>query len=1750
MGAPVLLVHDDIANIAAVRRLLTRDGYEVILATSAADALIAYGHHLPVLLVLAPGVESGRGHLVLEELLQHPDGKAARVLLLGESIPGFSAPVAQLPLEGAAFMELVDSLVRAPADADAWHVVENRELPASPGGSASPGGADVETWHATPPPAVAGDPALANALFGDLAPLHQTDWELAAMTDAERIAHEAEQQRELQGAPGVGAAVERPSLEVEAQEMAAPAQDDAADGWGEPTRSEDWGSAVGGEALHAEAERSEELDDAPAPPEEEAPPVGQLAWTEEPVAQPSLRTASLAPRLGDEGFFDVDTPAPSSGDALAEAEAELAAMRGERSFEPAGLEGSPWTELPPDPELEYAGRSLDSWDGAAASPGEALSSEPAQAKVPEPDVSDSDDSWGTEDALGGSAETPVPEDASGEQDAAAVSASNWELLEAELQATAAQAHADVSETSREEAPTASVGDDWFDTAEEPEPPAPASTAGEDWFDSEPEEAGSAASGAEPVESAAAAPQPGGFAVPALMAQWQAQQEEAERQLEEAHARVSAATSALEQETARRHELEQQLQVLQGRLAEEEEEHSREALLRAEAEAELEALRLRGASAASMDSAAQAVLSRIEQASGDVDALSALRAELESQISLRAEAETLAAEVEAQARQAEDARAEAELRAIDAEARAEAEAAAREAAELQAEASTLALKALEARLEAEAAGRVDSEARAESESKALELAERRVESSRALTVESVARIDEETRAREAAEARADAESTARLDAEARVRQLTQSLAEAEARAERSAQELAEAQALAEIESVARADAEARLESAATALAEAEARVQAEAEARADVEARLESAATALAEAQALVEIESAARVDAEARLESVATALAEAQARAEMGAATHADVEARLASAAAELAGAQARVELESAARADAEARAEAEALARAELEARLDIEAAARVEAVARAEAEAAARAEAEARAESEAATRVEAERRAEHVAHTSDDAVANAERESKARLDAEARAEREMEARAEAERRVEQEARLRAAMEVRAEGEATARANAEARAEREAQARAEAEARAEREAAARAEIEARVAAEANARAELEARVAAEADARAEAEARAEREAAVRAEAEARAAAEAARRAEAEARAEREAEARAAAETRAAEEARQRAEAEALAGKEAEQHAAEKARAEAEEAHRASTAAQAEAESLKRAELEARLEAEALKRSEAEAQAAEAVRQRAEAEARAEAAMKAVSEAQARADAEATCRAEAEAQAQQSAQAQAEAAARAKAESRHRTALEVRLDAEAQQRAALETKLEDESRARTESESRLLAENTRASDALAEVRLELQQVRETLEKERETRESVEQALASLREEKARIEAESAEQRERSERERLELEERALRDAEEAAAQARAALLPLEAPPGRPELAVARSGSVTQDGLTKLVLRLCEARMEMRVELKVMNALRVLWLRDGALVGAVSSAPGESLIDRARADGLIDARQEGELRLVRGATTAALLDALRGRGYLRESEAVPLVQRYTEQVFLDALAEPSTLYRLVAEPAPHEVALAAATRPPLHLLAEALRNTLTSESLLESAGSLRARVTRGDLHLAPDDFGLAPRDLQLLSQVDGEHTLEALLLGAGLPQDAALKSLAVARTLGLISLAPVGEEDEAGDLPPELDVRRLEAKFEEIQDADYFTVLGLARSAGGEEVKRAYELLSAEFHPLRFAGHPDPALLHRAQQIRSVLAEAAQALGDDRLRAEYARSLLD
>jgi DnaJ-class molecular chaperone len=90
----------------------------------------------------------------------------------------------------------------------------------------------------------------------------------------------------------------------------------------------------------------------------------------------------------------------------------------------------------------------------------------------------------------------------------------------------------------------------------------------------------------------------------------------------------------------------------------------------------------------------------------------------------------------------------------------------------------------------------------------------------------------------------------------------------------------------------------------------------------------------------------------------------------------------------------------------------------------------------------------------------------------------------------------------------------------------------------------------------------------------------------------------------------------------------------------------------------------------------------------------------------------------------------------------------------------------------------------------------------------------------------------------------------------------------------------------------------------------------------------------------------------------------------------------------------------------------------------------------------------------------------------------------------------------------------------------------------------------VELARLHEKWASAEEADYFTVLGVPRTAGTEEVQRAHARLAAEFDPLRYAGHPDPEVPARAARLQILLDEAAQALTDERLRMAYARSLVD
>jgi hypothetical protein len=90
----------------------------------------------------------------------------------------------------------------------------------------------------------------------------------------------------------------------------------------------------------------------------------------------------------------------------------------------------------------------------------------------------------------------------------------------------------------------------------------------------------------------------------------------------------------------------------------------------------------------------------------------------------------------------------------------------------------------------------------------------------------------------------------------------------------------------------------------------------------------------------------------------------------------------------------------------------------------------------------------------------------------------------------------------------------------------------------------------------------------------------------------------------------------------------------------------------------------------------------------------------------------------------------------------------------------------------------------------------------------------------------------------------------------------------------------------------------------------------------------------------------------------------------------------------------------------------------------------------------------------------------------------------------------------------------------------------------------------IDKERVLAKRTQVQDGDYFVVLGLGRDASAHEVARAFERLKREFAAERFADPLRQELSDALAEIGEVLDEAHRVLVDDVVRASYRAHLLD
>jgi hypothetical protein len=368
---------------------------------------------------------------------------------------------------------------------------------------------------------------------------------------------------------------------------------------------------------------------------------------------------------------------------------------------------------------------------------------------------------------------------------------------------------------------------------------------------------------------------------------------------------------------------------------------------------------------------------------------------------------------------------------------------------------------------------------------------------------------------------------------------------------------------------------------------------------------------------------------------------------------------------------------------------------------------------------------------------------------------------------------------------------------------------------------------------------------------------------------------------------------------------------------------------------------------------------------------------------------------------------------------------------------------------------------------------------------------------------------------------------------------------------------------RASLTPL------PEL----EGDLARSDIATLVAALHGAGFSGRLSVTRGDSEKALFFDGGLPVFAASSLAHDRLVELVYRDGKINRDQLARARtLPDGGRLAA--QKLVEMGLIKSSELFATMRLHVEEIVYSLFAWDAGSYLLTRELASPEdrVRLGAA---PWAVVLEGVRRKYALERLVELVGPpdtvLAPTVT---LVRALDECALTPAERGRAEAIDGERSLAEIALGGGPPlSEAGLYALAWGlAAIGAVRIGSDAKGALAADLPtrvtpadaigdrrgrprPEsrardraidtaVDKERVLAKRAQVEESDYFTVLGLGRDATSYEIARAFERLKREFAPDRFVESVRGELAAALSEIAEVLDEAQRVLGDEQLRRAY------
>ncbi len=342
-----------------------------------------------------------------------------------------------------------------------------------------------------------------------------------------------------------------------------------------------------------------------------------------------------------------------------------------------------------------------------------------------------------------------------------------------------------------------------------------------------------------------------------------------------------------------------------------------------------------------------------------------------------------------------------------------------------------------------------------------------------------------------------------------------------------------------------------------------------------------------------------------------------------------------------------------------------------------------------------------------------------------------------------------------------------------------------------------------------------------------------------------------------------------------------------------------------------------------------------------------------------------------------------------------------------------------------------------------------------------------------------------------------------------------------------------------------------------------DGVASIIARQYGDELTGRVTLKNGDTEKEIYFDKGRPVFATSNLTRDRMGDLLYREGKITFEQHAKSREVVAESGRRMGEILIEMGFLKRRELLPAVRRHIEDIIYSVFAWRTGEYTVGtgASASSEKIRL---SRHPAAIVMEGIRRKYDAERLEQAVGTQSAvvAITSDEvLKVIMGSADLSPTERSALRCFDGEQTLEQLAGATGIEILLAYQLAYGLVVLGAAEIRRRGDDRDAeidsvrapelvGETDLTIDRQRVLAKWALVNDADYFTLLGVRRNASSFEIKRAFESALRDYATDSFPSAVQLELGAEIAEINELLREAYHVLKAQQLRCAYLTNLHD